>query len=224
MRDILVKLTRRGESEAFISLTGESVVSYSVRETLCAEGLPLGAAAAKQFTLVLDASRAPDMSSADGARVQAYLRDGNEYTPFGCWYISACRADEDAAVCTLTGADALESGFEAHYTDSEQSYPQTLRQLARSVCAAADCALSEAEFQFSSLALSRLPEWSGDVTCRRILQNAAFLAGGFARINYEGKAEMISCYGGEIIRLAPEDYVSYARTGGLPALLHWRVG
>ena len=226
MYDIDVTIYEDGLSGVLLHLGAEEVARYTVRDCLRGAGLPLGSCASRRFTLEFDAALAPGAACLSGKYVRVKLFDSSRegavrsdkstWADAGAWYISSAEIDKNRAVCRLSGSDALSSLFEARFADSASAYPRTLQNLIAALAAAAGTPLAGEGFYNGNLSLRRLPEWPRNVTLRRALGDAAFLAGGFARINYAGETEIVSCAGGSQVHIDADSCLLFRTEGGEP--------
>ncbi|MBQ3668409.1 MAG: hypothetical protein II920_04185 [Clostridia bacterium] len=201
-----------GAGGELIGLASGDIVSYRIRDALCTSGLPLGAASSKRFELTVNKGALGDKTAPAGCRVRVRVReDGGEWRDAGVWYVEGVKSDDGSPTARIYGSDALSGLFEASFTDSAGAYPRTLRNLTETLCAAAGVSLRAGAFHNEALLMRQMPQWPEGVTLRRALSSAAFAAGGFARMNYSGECEIVSCFGGDETALTPDDYTAFTR-------------
>ena len=207
-----VRIYTHGFVEPEFTLDDSAVIFYRTEEKLKSEGLPIGSVSGKRFTLKL----AKDPSFTPEALKGALVTVSGGGNPLGHWFVSGTEEAENCPYVTLTGGDALMSGFEARFTDAPSAYPRTLKNLVSTLCAAGGALLLTQTFPNGDGVFRVMPRWEDHLTLRRALSHCAFLAGGFVRLNGEGNAELIPCTGGNEIALTDADCVSFSEGPGAP--------
>ena len=202
-----------------ISLTTDDILSYSVNESSGSEGLPLGSAEAASFALTIsNIGKNYTPSQFDNAEVHMEIGiqsgDSVTYTAFGVWYVSDVSAPEQSVCIDLSGYDALNTLFEATWTDSKSAYPTTLGSLATAVCAGAGIPLKTTSFTNADVQVASQPEWDEETSLRSVIGFIAACAGGFAHITRDGKLEIISYGTFSGYTLTSDYYTSLTRTNG----------
>ncbi|MCR4622681.1 MAG: hypothetical protein K5663_11430 [Clostridiales bacterium] len=202
------------------SLLAEDIKDYSVNDTASSNALPLGTAAGKSFRLTFNNAlektgyTAPQL---DGAKVKVYVTDsraGNSEIPAGVWFVEKADINEQDVWSELSGYDALGGRFNGTWTDN-LTYPKTLLSLLQTVCiAAGNTTVSTTTFRNYNVSLSKKPAWDEKTTLRDIVGYIAFIAGGFARINYAGELEIYTLGGGSAHTLTPYQYTEFRGVGG----------
>lgn len=81
--------------------------------------------------------------------------------------------------------------FDIEYK-TDLSYPATLLDITNEVCTKLDIELANVNFINSSYSVPIKPNFDEGITCRKVIAQIAELAGGYARINNEGKLEFFN--------------------------------
>lgn len=81
--------------------------------------------------------------------------------------------------------------FDIEYK-TELSYPATLLDITNEVCTKLDIELSAGDFINYNYIVPLKPNFDEGITCRKVIAQIAELAGGYARINNEGKLEFFN--------------------------------
>ena len=201
-------------------LTGQDIKEYAINDTACSNALPLGTAASKSFKLTFNNSlpttgfTAPQL---DGAKVKVYFTDsraGVSELAAGVWYVEKADINEQDVWSELSGYDALGGRFNGTWNDN-LTYPKTLLNLLQTVCiAASNTTVATTAFRNYNYSVSKKPKWDEKTTLRDIVGYIAFLAGGFARINYAGELEIYTLGGGSTHTLTPYQYTEFRGVGG----------
>lgn len=207
-----VRIYTHGFVEPDFTRDESTVIAYRVEEKLKSEGLPLGSVSGKCCTLKLKKEPSFTPEALKGALVTV----SNGGNPLGHWFVSGTETEENSPYVTLTGGDALMSGFEASFTDAPSAYPRTLKNLVSTLCAAGGSLPVTQNFPNGDSVFRVMPRWEDNLTLRRALSHCAFLAGGFVRMNGEGNAELVPCTGGNEIALTEEDCLSCSEGPGAP--------
>jgi hypothetical protein len=205
-------------NEAIIEIASEDISAYTPNTTMSSQCIPLGAAAATAYSITFNNQdyglTAEDM---DGAKVHVYVSEGTqeeaEWRDFGVWYVEEVQNSEQDPFCTVTGADALNSKFNAKWTDTKEDYPRTLLLIAKTMCAIAGVQLVTDDFRNAYYGVTKMPEWGDNATIRDVISYIAVCAAGFARINYSGQMEIITI-GTGTRHTADADYYSTYAAGG----------
>lgn len=197
-----------------INLTKDQIISYSLNQDMGYEGLPLGSVSAASFRLeVENIGRKYANTELERAKVTVeigLLNDGiTEWSPFGKWYIDDAEAPEQNIGITFLGADALNTHFNAEFTDNGH-YPTTLGSLAQTICLLAGVQLKSVSFPNAAVSIAEKPEWQESTTLRDVISYIAICAGGFARIDRNGELEILSFIDGNSgYTLNPDVYQTY---------------
>ena len=217
MTEAAITLRLAGQCEPF-TWTGADILRLERKETPGHGGLPLGQAVIKRFSVTFDPGEA-ELTSAflDGAELSVRLKTGEEWQPLGVGTMTDAAFD-DRGLCTLTAEGVLGVKFGGTFHDSASAYPRTLKNLVQMLCAAAGVTLLTQSFPNDSLRLASKPDWRDGVTLCEALRDAAFLAGGFARTDGEGRLEIVPC-GGETAVQA-ENVLFRVCAGGTPFSLN----
>lgn len=199
-----------------VHIAEEDISGYSPSTTMSSQAIPLGSAAATSFSMAFNnqdyALSADDL---DGAEIHGYVSEGTDgaWKDFGVWYVEAMDVSEQDAFATITGSDALNSKFNAKWTDVKGNYPRTLLLIAQTMCAVAGVELATTGFRNASFSVSKMPDWGDDATIRDVISHIAVCAAGFARMNYSGQLEIVTI--GQTARhTADADYYSRYSAGG----------
>lgn len=200
-------------------ITVDDILSYSFNSSIGSDGLPLGGTEASSFTLELNnVGRRFTPEQFDDAQIHMYIgikSNGNYvWSDFGVWYVETSSAPEQSVSIQITGYDALASRFEVDYTDTESAYPTTIGSLVTAVCSAAGVTLKSSSFPNAAVSISTMPVWPEDVTLRDIISWCAICAGGYARIERDGKLAIVSFADGNVYNIAPSLYQTFTPTGG----------
>ena len=198
MHAIEVTVYQADKSGVLASFSGADVIRYTIDESLGCKGLPLGRVCAKRFELTLSRGAASGVELKNSFVRVRLGAEGGPMRDAGTWYASEARTEE-GGFCVLSGCDALTALFEAGFTDDASAYPRTLENLVGTLCAAAGTPLANQDFHSSGRVFRRMPEWGRGISFRGALGSAAFVAGGFARNDFSGDTEIVSCRGGEEI-------------------------
>lgn len=211
-----------------INITSDDVISYTGNSTIGAEGLPLGAAEAASYSLVIDnlhrdengeptgkKKYAPEIF--DNAEVHMFVgieKDGKvTYSDFGVWYVNDSIAPEQGVSITLNGYDSLASRFEATFTDTPYDYPMSVGEMAQRACVP-PITLKTQNFTNSTIKIDKMPAWEENTTLRHVLSYCAILAGGFVRMSRSGQVEIVSYSDSNSYDLDPGLYQQFSSTGG----------
>lgn len=122
-----------------------------------------------------------------------------EYISLGLFTIE--KPERSDRVIKLTASDRMHK-FETPYV-SNLSYPATLLQIAQDICTVAGVELINTSFANSDYVVNSKPVLD-NVTCRKAIAQIAELAGGYARINRDGKLEIFN------INTTIKNTISYA--------------
>lgn len=203
-----------------IILTADDVLSYTISESCGSEGLPLGSAESASYSLTINnvgKGYTPEQFDNAEVHMEIGLRgdDGKTvYSSFGVWYVCDVSAPEQSVSIDINGYDALSTLFEANYADSASAYPTTLGSLAATICAAAGISLKTANFMNADVEIASMPEWQEELTLRAVIGYIAACAGGFARVDRNGKLEIVSYGGGESHVINSDIYTALTRSNG----------
>lgn len=203
-----------------IKLTADDVLSYTISESCGSDGLPLGSAESSSYSLTINnvgKGYTPEQFDNAEVHMEIGLRgdDGKAvYSSFGVWYVCDVSAPEQSVSIDINGYDALSTLFEADYADSESAYPTTLGSLAATICAAAGISLKTANFTNADVEIASMPEWQEELTIRAVIGYIAACAGGFARVDRNGKLEIVSYGGGESHVINSDIYTALTRSNG----------
>lgn len=203
-----------------ISLTSDDVLSYTISESCGSEGLPLGSAESASYSLTINnvgKGYTPEQFDNAEVHMEIGLRgdDGKTvYSSFGVWYVCDVSAPEQSVSIDINGYDALSTLFEADYADSASAYPTTFGSLAATICAAAGISLKTANFTNADVEIASMPEWQEELTLRAVIGYIAACAGGFARVDRNGKLEIVSYGGGESHVINSDIYTALTRSNG----------
>lgn len=203
-----------------IKLTADDVLSYTISESCGSEGLPLGSAESASYSLTINnvgKGYTPEQFDNAEVHMEIGLRgdDGKTvYSSFGVWYVCDVSAPEQSVSIDINGYDALSTLFEADYADSASAYPTTFGSLAATICAAAGISLKTANFANADVEIASMPEWQEELTLRGVIGYIAACAGGFARVDRNGKLEIVSYGGGESHVINSDIYTALTRSNG----------
>lgn len=203
-----------------IILTADDVLSYTISESCGSEGLPLGSAESASYSLTINnvgKGYTPEQFDNAEVHMEIGLRgdDGKTvYSSFGVWYVCDVSAPEQSVSIDINGYDALSTLFEADYADSASAYPTTFGSLAATICAAAGISLKTANFTNADVEIASMPEWQEELTIRGVIGYIAACAGGFARVDRNGKLEIVSYGGGESHVINSDIYTALMRSNG----------
>lgn len=203
-----------------ITLTADDVLSYTISESCGSDGLPLGSAESASYSLTINnvgKGYTPEQFDNAEVHMEIGLRgdDGKTvYSSFGVWYVCDVSAPEQSVSIDINGYDALSTLFEADYADSAEAYPTTFGSLAATICAAAGISLKTASFTNADVEIASMPEWQEELTLRSVIGYIAACAGGFARVDRNGKLEIVSYGGGESHVINSDIYTALTRSNG----------
>ena len=203
-----------------IKLTADDVLSYTISESCGSDGLPLGSAESSSYSLTINnvgKGYTPEQFDNAEVHMEIGLRgdDGKTvYSSFGVWYVCDVSAPEQSVSIDINGYDALSTLFEADYEDSASAYPTTLGSLAATICAAAGISLKTANFTNADVEIASMPEWQEELTLRAVIGYIAACAGGFARVDRNGKLEIVSYGSGESHVINSDIYTALTRSNG----------
>ncbi len=203
-----------------IKLTADDVLSYTISESCGSDGLPLGSAESSSYSLTINnvgKGYTPEQFDNAEVHMEIGLRgdDGKTvYSSFGVWYVCDVSAPEQSVSIDVNGYDALSTLFEADYADSASAYPTTLGSLAATICAAAGISLKTANFTNADVEIASMPEWQEELTLRVVIGYIAACAGGFARVDRNGKLEIVSYGSGESHVINSDIYTVLTRSNG----------
>ena len=203
-----------------IKLTADDVLSYTISESCGSDGFPLGSAESASYSLTINnvgKGYTPEQFDNAEVHMEIGLRgdDGKTvYSSFGVWYVCDVSAPEQSVSIDINGYDALSTLFEADYADSASAYPTTLGSLAATICAAAGISLKTANFTNADVEIASMPEWQEELTLRAVIGYIAACAGGFARVDRNGKLEIVSYGSGESHVINSDIYTALTRSNG----------
>lgn len=214
--DIKAILQLKNDTE--IELTADDISAYTVSGTASTGGIPLGEAVAQTFTLTFD-NTLYQLSARllDDAKVYVSIAEGQTevWRDFGVWYVDSTSAPEQDPFCTISGADALNSRFDAKWTDTAEDYPRNLLLIAKTMCAIADVELATENFRNYDYIVQKMPEWFENVTIRDVIACIAACAAGFAYINYSGQLEIKTIGAAGEHTVDPDYYSNLSNSGGM---------
>lgn len=200
-----------------VAIASEDMQQYSASSTLSSQCIPVGATSAMSFSMSFNNTDYKlTAAELDGAKVTVSASMGSgssNWKPFGVWYVDSTDISEQNPFATVSGYDALETKFEANWTDVASDYPRTLLLIMRAVCAAAGVTLATTSFHNATYSRSKKPDWGDSCTLRDVVSYIAACAAGFARINYSGELE-ICTVGAAGKHSATSDYYSELSLSG----------
>lgn len=124
------------------------------------------------------------------AEIGVTLSNGNiEYIPLGYFTIEKGKCTNGFDT-TLSTVDRMYK-FETPYVCS-LTFPATLLQVAQDICNEADVDFTNTSFVNSDYVIQNKPSFKDNLTCRKAIMAVAELAAGYARINRDGKLEIIN--------------------------------
>lgn len=112
------------------------------------------------------------------------------WSNIGTFILENATGQEQQTLITLKGSDALANLALTTFTDG-LTYPKTLAQILTEACTQAGITPKSTAFTNSTVSILVKPVW-GDVTCRDIIGYIACCAAGFARIDRDGRLEIVS--------------------------------
>lgn len=129
------------------------------------------------------------------------------YTTIGLFTVE--EAIRKNGIVTLSSIDRMYK-FDTEYTGT-LTYPQTLLQILQDVCTQCGVTLVSTTFTNYDFSVAVAPSYYG-VTCRRIVEQIAELAGGYARINVAGNLEIITLGNGSARAIPKANYMNRGLT------------
>lgn len=105
-----------------------------------------------------------------------------ERVPLGVYTVD--NADKTNSTVTISALDNMEK-FERPYSDSDLTYPATLKQIVSDACAVCGVALATPDFPGSGYTVAQRPD-EENITFREIVSYAAQLAGCYTNCNRDG--------------------------------------
>lgn len=202
--------------------SADDILNYRFTEDSADTGFALGCAPAASFSIVL----ANDTHSISPLTLQGGIVDvdigisfdnGDSFTwsDFGVWKIESVSVSNQSATATLTGYDALYTGFDTAFEDNDGNYPRTIGELAQSVCNAVGIVLKTNTFLNSEVSIGTIPSWDEDVSYRGVIGFIAACAGGFARISRDGELEFVQYNSQETNSVSENDFFTLELTSVL---------
>lgn len=210
-------------------LTATEIVSVKVVEGI-GSGIPIGGAPAASFTLILDnSSNQWDTGGLmitqrfiEGAKVSIEIGSTGydevyDYAKVGTFYVDEIETQEQSLTAVLRGLDANGNIMTKPYYDAPENYPRTLGNLLAAVCS--DIKVKTLTFSNSEALIQMMPEWvknEGETISRRDIAGfVAACAGGVARIDRQGRFEIISVGGKAEYFIVPANYITLTKTSGV---------
>lgn len=217
-RDLSIKGLITCNDGTQINILSEDIVSYSVNSSAGSEGIPLGTVDSASFSLTLNnAGRRFTPEQLDNAEVHMFvgIMENGEYVYSDCgtWYVSDSTAPEQSVIITINGNDALATRFEAYY-DDQTDKGTSIGDIVGGVAALAGITLESDTFYNSNIKISKAVKWPEETTLRDVISYCAVVAAGFARINPNGKLEIVSYADGASYEIGPDMYKTFTPTGG----------
>lgn len=127
-----------------------------------------------------------------------------EYLPLGRFTVE--KATRKNNVITLNCVDRMHKAEKEYVSDL--MYPATLLDILESACDQAGIELATTDFANSNYVVPNEPVYEG-ITCRRIFAQVAELAGGYAKINREGKLEIITLKTTPVKEITKDHYIEF---------------
>ena len=214
--DIEADIYLASKSEV-IHLTSSQIAGYSIDGSVESDCLPIGSTSASTFSLSFTSEKKYSARDLDDARVVVRISlNGGDFQPFGMWYIDNVDASEQNPFTQIDGADALNTRFEDTFSSNVE---MTHLALVQTVVAAASTkatglSLATTDFHNYNAIVSKDANWGENTTLRDVIGYVAACAGGFARINWAGGLEIITCGKGAKYTCNPDSYTEFSSTGG----------
>ena len=199
------ELTVRGSITFFDStvatLSSADIASFTVSESAGSQML-IGGTSASTVVIRLD-NRAGEWEkggsrlgsrSLDGTLLKLEIGvqgdNGYIYAPIGEYILEKAVGNEQETTIEIRGADALANKTNKVFFDDETKYPRTIKAILADVCTRAGITAKTQIFTNENVSIATMPQWQG-ANCRDIIGYIAACAGGFARIDRDGKLEIV---------------------------------
>ncbi|MGI6691155.1 MAG: hypothetical protein ACOX63_10030 [Christensenellales bacterium] len=222
------QLTARGVI-TFSDATTQNITAAEISKIQITEDagahLPLGGVSASSLTLNLDNRQGQWNSGGsilgsrtlDGATVKleiGVLGAAYEYANLGFYALEDAIGQEQEPVIVLKGADYLANKAGREFNDT-QTYPRTLGQILAFACAQAGIALKTTAFVSSTVSIPTKPNWEEGTTCRGVIGYVACCAAGFARMDRNGKLELVPFEHTPDYQVGPSRYINLEKQGAI---------
>jgi hypothetical protein len=194
------------------TITKDYIKSFTFNDSIIvSDDFEIGTAPASDISLELidqngDYATFPFENSLVKVQIGVKLADGTfEYVSLGLFVID--KANRDKIKISLHAIGRMATRFEKPY-ETTLTYPATLFQIAQDICSKAGVTLVNTSFVNSNYSVPNAPVLAG-VTLRKAIAQVAELAAGYAKVNRDGKLEIINIGATSSATITKSNYIDF---------------